>query len=120
MPMTRTQFLLCKLAEEASEVAQIAMKCQQFGLSESMPGQPYTNAERTHQELDDLLTIVGLLNQESDFNFSPSEAHCQEKRHRVIRYSHKSVELGQVEAHGEFQNRVESSLGTASDIAKAV
>lgn len=52
--MTITQHLLGKLAEEGSEVAQIALKTQQFGLSEKCPGQPFDNAERTHQELDDI------------------------------------------------------------------
>ena len=52
--MNRLQYLLTKLAEEANEVGQIALKTQQFGVDEGMPGQPFTNAERTHQELNDL------------------------------------------------------------------
>lgn len=30
--MTREQFLLSKIAEEASELAEIAIKCMQYGL----------------------------------------------------------------------------------------
>lgn len=46
--MTRLQLLLSKLAEEGAEVAQIALKTAQFGIEETCPSQPFTNAERAH------------------------------------------------------------------------
>lgn len=52
--MNHLQHYLTKLAEEGSEVAQIALKTQQFGADEVMPGQPLNNFERCHLELDDL------------------------------------------------------------------
>lgn len=50
--MNQLQHLLTKLAEEGAEVAQIALKTQQFGPNEVMPGQPLDNFERCHHELD--------------------------------------------------------------------
>lgn len=110
MAMTRTQFLLCKLAEEASEIAQIALKAQQFGLDEVMPGQPLTNAERTYEELDDLFAIVGLLMNESDFSYVGSKERQQAKHARVIKYSNISVALGMIECHRTSDESMAKSL----------
>ncbi|WP_321929869.1 hypothetical protein [Burkholderia cenocepacia] len=44
--MTLTQYLLVKIAEEAAEVAQIALKTAHFGLNETQPGRDETNAQR--------------------------------------------------------------------------
>ena len=94
--MNRLQLLLGKLAEEGAEVAQIAMKTQQFGLDEICPDQPFTNAERTHQELNDLFAIVDMLNKEFEFGFEFEIVHIQKKKARVNEYAAKSIELGQV------------------------
>lgn len=51
--MDKLQYLLTKLAEEGSEVAQIALKTQQFGPHEVMPGQPLSNFQRCHHEIDE-------------------------------------------------------------------
>lgn len=59
--LTNTQFLLTKLAEEAAEVSQRALKAQQFGLSEFQPGQALSNATRLHAELTDLMGILKML-----------------------------------------------------------
>ena len=61
--MNHLQHYLTKLAEECSEVAQIALKTQQFGPGEVMPGQPLNNFERCHLELDDLWAMVEELNE---------------------------------------------------------
>ena len=37
MSMSYEQFLLLKLAEEASEISQIALKTAQFGMLETLP-----------------------------------------------------------------------------------
>jgi len=102
--MDRQQYLLTKLAEEASEVAQIALKTQQFGMDESRPNQPYTNRERIHQELIDLLTIVLMLNDETDLDFEfdveddPEIASRSEmKRAKVEKYYEYSRKLGEVQ-----------------------
>ena len=35
--MTKTEYMLSKIAEEASEVAQMASKCLRFGLEDKWP-----------------------------------------------------------------------------------
>lgn len=102
--MDRQQYLLTKLAEEASEVAQIALKTQQFGYDEKRPEQPFTNRERIHQELVDLITIVLMLNEETElgFNFDSEEeeggvSQSELKRAKVNKYYEYSRKLGEVE-----------------------
>lgn len=94
--MNLTQFYLTKLAEEASEVAQIALKTQQFGMNEKRRDQPYLNYERIHQELDDLLTIVDLLNTHCGLGYRSSQEAINRKKERVAEYLQYSVDLGQV------------------------
>ncbi|RTL05429.1 hypothetical protein EKK58_08000 [Candidatus Dependentiae bacterium] len=95
--MNRLQFLLTKLAEEASEIAQIALKTQQFGLDELCPGLSETNAERTHKELDDLAAIVELLNEEYKFGYIRSGWNIAEKKAKIEKYYAYSKQLGMVE-----------------------
>jgi hypothetical protein len=52
--MTPDQYHLCKIAEECNEVAQRALKAQQFGLGETQPGQGLNNLERLVDEFHDL------------------------------------------------------------------
>ncbi|MCP5230697.1 MAG: hypothetical protein H6948_01150 [Zoogloeaceae bacterium] len=94
--MTRTQLLLIKLAEEASEVSQIALKTAQFGPHEVKPGQDDTNFQRIRIELDDLLAIVEMLNDECLFGYQPDRDAA--KKTRVDKYAAYSYELGLVEA----------------------
>lgn len=94
--MNRLQFLLGKLAEEASEVAQIALKTQQFGLEECYVKTTLHNKGRTHAELNDLLGIVKMLNEEFDFDFKPSEEAMEAKRVKVNKYYIYSVNLGMI------------------------
>lgn len=101
--LTRYQYLLTKLAEEASEVAQIALKTQQFGADEICPNQPDTNTERIHKELIDLLAIVGMLNEEFNFGFDHIKVYAflakklEEKQNKVDKYYKYSAQLGMVE-----------------------
>jgi len=92
--MNRQQLLLTKLTEECNEVAQIALKTQQFGFDEIRREQPYTNAERTHQELDDLNAIIEMLNEEYNFNYKPNRTRIAVKKDKVNRYAAYSVKLG--------------------------
>lgn len=95
--MNRQQFLLCKLAEEGAEISQIALKTQQFGLHEKCPGQPFTNVERIHHEIDDLMAIVEMLNKEVDFGYDMDIGHITNKKIKVNKYYAYSKELGEVE-----------------------
>lgn len=94
--MDRLQLLLGKLAEEACEIGQIALKTQHFGMDEKCPGQPYTNAERCHQEINDLLAIIEMLNDEYSFKFNPSRLQILAKKKKVNKYAEYSAELGQL------------------------
>lgn len=94
--MNRLQLLLGKLAEEGSEVAQIALKTQQFGLHEVCPGGQDTNAQRTHKELDDIWAAVEMLNEEFDFGYAPNRARIEAKKVKVNKYAAYSETLGMV------------------------
>lgn len=73
--MNREQYLLGKIAEEAAEVAQIALKAQQFGFDSFHPDDPdTTNLDLLRGELNDLLAVVGMLD-------VPTFAHIHFKNH---------------------------------------
>jgi NTP pyrophosphatase (non-canonical NTP hydrolase) len=95
--MNRLQYLLTKLAEEASEVAQIALKTQQFGLEEICPNLPYTNKERIYQELDDLNGVLEMLALEFDFQYIVNRKAIMAKIGKVNKYYGYSKQLKQVE-----------------------
>ena len=94
--MKTEQYYLTKLAEECSEVAQIALKTQQFGMEESMPGQPFTNRERCHQEINDLLAIIQVLNENHAFGFEADQEAIAKKKTKVLKYLEYSTQLGEV------------------------
>ena len=98
MSMTRLQLLLNKLSEEGCEVGQIGLKTAQFGLSEKCPGQPFTNAERCHQEIDDLMAMIEMLNEEFGFGYTPSRERIVAKKKKVNKFAEYSFALGMVEA----------------------
>lgn len=95
--MNQLQHLLTKLAEEGAEVAQIALKTQQFGPNEVMPGQPLDNFERCHHELDDMLAIVEMLNEQYDFGYAPNRERVAIKKAKVRKYLGFSIHLGMVD-----------------------
>lgn len=99
--MKRMQLLMAKLAEEAAEVSQIALKTAQFGMDEQMPGQPFTNAERVNQELTDLMAIVQMLNEEFGLGFELDAERVKAKKAKVNRYAGYSASLGLVESTSE-------------------
>lgn len=66
--MTTSEHLLCCLAEECAEIAEIcsrisirASKAIRFGISDLEPGEERTAAERLVVELADLLAVVEIL-----------------------------------------------------------
>ena len=94
--MSYEQFLLMKLAEEASEISQIALKTMQFGMQEHCPGLALNNKERIHEELNDLLGIVELLNRTMNFGFKVDNTAIDKKIIKVNKYLKYSVDLGKV------------------------
>lgn len=94
--MNRLQYLLGKLAEESAEIAQMAQKTSQFGLDEVCPGLTASNAERLHREIDDMLTIVDMLNIEFGFNYCPDMDHVAAKKVKVEKYYEYAKSLGTI------------------------
>lgn len=100
--MNRTQLLLAKLAEEAGEVAKLALKSQQFGLAEVMPGQPLNNAERAHEEIDDFMAAIEMLNDECGFGYVQNRARIEKKKAKVNKFAAYSASLGMVMGNAEL------------------
>lgn len=59
--MKYTEFLLLKLMEECSEASQRASKQIQFTATEVQQGQDLNNSQRLRLEINDILTLVKLL-----------------------------------------------------------
>lgn len=98
--MNELQYYLVKVAEEAAEVAQMALKTSQFGADEKMPGQPYTNFERLVQEFTDLTTMVNVLVQKFGLPLEDNEEFqeaCLRKLTKVAKYLEYSRQLGLVQ-----------------------
>ena len=96
--MNRQQLLLTKLAEECTEIAQRALKAQQFGLEEMEPGQLRTNRERIHLELDNLMAAVQMLNVDCGLGYVPNEVRMLAKIQKVDKFYQYAIECGQVRA----------------------
>ena len=101
--MTREQYLLGKLAEEALEVAHMALKCVQFGLAEVGPDQDLTNLERLENEIVDYEGVLQMLSDECAvmyrFNLDPGTYFnaFEAKILKVNKYYEHSRSLGRVE-----------------------
>lgn len=100
--MTHEQFLLMKLAEEATEIAQIALKTAQFGMTEKHPEMELNNMERIHLELNDLLAVVDELNTWCQFGFKPNYVAKIKKIEKLNKYLGYSIQLGKVENVAEI------------------
>ena len=94
--MTRLQLLLIKLAEEGAEIAQIALKTTQFGLTEICPASSHTNAQRAHHEIDDLMAAVEMLNDEFGFGYTPNRERIDAKKEKVNKFASYSESLGMI------------------------
>jgi NTP pyrophosphatase (non-canonical NTP hydrolase) len=57
----KTQYLVCKLQEEAAEVIQAVSKINRFGPQNSHPDRTTTNLQELVGELEDFLAIVAAL-----------------------------------------------------------
>ena len=100
MTQTNTQYLLGKLAEEAAELAQIAIKAQQFGLGETFCGQGDdfpANAKRIEAEFNDVLGIIDMLNEEAGAGIDEDPSKILAKKHKVKKWQVYARELGLVE-----------------------
>ena len=112
MSMNQLQHLLMKLAEEGSEVAQIALKTAQFGPDEVMPGQPLSNFQRTHLELDDMAGVIEMLNEAYGFGYVPNRERIEAKKAKVRKYLGYSIHLGLVDGDAEVTQHPMASQAT--------
>jgi hypothetical protein len=102
--MTRTEHLLCILAEECSEVAQRASKALRFGLAEVQPGQTLTNAQRIMEEVNDFIAVYQMLagpvvaptSPLFEGNAGDWTAAIKTKQEKVEKFLRYSAELGTV------------------------
>jgi hypothetical protein len=88
--MKYEKYLLIKLAEEASEVAQAAIKCSLFGYESKDPRE--TNGEsnlvKLQKELSDMTAVLGELNSDRSLdivNFDIEE-YLQQKQKKLNYY----------------------------------
>ena len=101
---TKVDYLLIKLAEEASEVAQRALKAVEFGLEEVQPDQEQSNAERIGGEVIDMITILLMLSDEgveiqkaAARDEAVLNAMIEAKKAKVEKYMQLSRALGRLE-----------------------
>ena len=95
--MNNEQYLLEKLGEECVEVSLIASKAKQFGLESNNNGLlPRTNKEEIHRELDDVMAQIEMLNEETDFNYTPNREAINAKKEKMKHYRNISIQLGKI------------------------
>lgn len=92
--MNLHQHALVKLAEEAAEISQIALKTVQFGPDSEVPGEGITNLQKLHKELNDLHGVLAILNEEFGFDYTPSPDAIREKKHRIRHFLLHSIGVG--------------------------
>lgn len=98
--MNHEQYHLGKIAEEAVEVAQRALKAQQFGLLEIQDGQSLTNLERLIGEFHDLfITLENFWHQDPERGPFPIPTdHMKQNRlEKMEKFLNLSKSLKQVE-----------------------
>ena len=90
--MNITQWMMCKIAEEAAEVGQRAMKSQQFGCEEVQPDQPKNNEMRLQEEIWDLIVTA----REAGFDPVPPEDYSLKRVAKMNKFLQLSISEGQV------------------------
>lgn len=95
--LTRTQHLLCLLAEECAEVSHRVSKALRFGLAEIQPGQALTNAQQIAHEIQDVLAVIEMLEAEDALQ-RPADTHAIErKKAKVEQFMWYAVNCGELE-----------------------
>lgn len=83
--MNRTEHLLIILAEECAELQIATTKTLRFGKDDGYPGGNQTNEQDMRQELNELLAVVGFLQQEG-FDLENDPSIRQKKESRIETY----------------------------------
>lgn len=96
--MKSDQYHLCKIAEECTEVAQRALKAQQFGLGEKQEGQNLDNLERLVFEFHDLFVtfnnFISLVDR--GMRTTPTEHFTEVRLTKMRKYLDLAKRLDQV------------------------
>lgn len=95
--MTRIEYLLTCLAEEAAEVAQRATKASRFGTEEIQPGKTFTNAERIGHEMTDLVAVVEMLEAEGVRIYYMDVIGIERKKEKVEKFYDYAIQCGTVQ-----------------------
>ena len=80
-----TQYLICKLQEEAAEVIQAVSKINRFGEAGKHPDRTTTNKQELVGELEDFLAILGVLEQTGWLDLAPSKENIKQKALQLIK-----------------------------------
>jgi NTP pyrophosphatase (non-canonical NTP hydrolase) len=95
--MNKQEYLLACLSEECGEVIRAIGKIQRFGLNDMHPHKenPEPNNVLLCKEINDVLTIVGMLQEEGvDLPKLLDPAHIIQKREKVNKYMQYSKDRG--------------------------
>ena len=80
-----TQYLICKLQEEAAEVIQAVSKINRFGETGKHPDRTTTNKQELVAELEDFLAILAVLEQLGWLDLAPSRENIKTKALTLMR-----------------------------------
>jgi NTP pyrophosphatase (non-canonical NTP hydrolase) len=84
----KTQYLICKLQEEAAEVIQAVSKINRFGEQSHHPDRATNNkqelVQELVQELEDFLAILAVLEQSQWLDLTPSRSNIANKAQALI------------------------------------
>lgn len=80
-----TQYLICKLQEEAAEVIQAVSKINRFGEQNRHPDRQTTNKQELVQELEDFLAILAVLEQTQWIDLTLSRANIANKAMQLLK-----------------------------------
>jgi hypothetical protein len=96
--MTKTQYLLVKVAEESAEIGQMALKCTHFGILEKQDPNGATNIERLRNEITDLRAVIEMLEKEVWYGLYSLPEETEAKIAKVTHYMKYSQSQGLVDA----------------------
>jgi hypothetical protein len=93
--MNRLEHLLLITGEECGEIRHRIDKALRFSLSETEPGQAFTNAQRIMHEYCDLIGVMEMLSKAGAVDFSEvSFARIRAKKDKVEKFLKLSAEMG--------------------------
>ena len=79
-----TQYLICKLQEEAAEVIQAVSKINRFGETNKHPDRTTTNKQELVGEIEDFLAILAVLEQTQWIDLTLSRNNIIQKTQALL------------------------------------